>query len=167
MDASPIPSCILNPASSILLKTPRLGQIKGGESTQAIGASFWLATAGKLCGAREKRNKKCPGSALPGGKERASLNGHSVGFIFHNRLQMSARDLFLNSAANFACRNALAWVGQAENPPKPLGAFGWLNESNRVLFRVSICVSRRVVTRREALDMPRLGWARRNTHPSR
>jgi hypothetical protein len=23
-------------------ETPRLGQIKGGESTQAIGASFWL-----------------------------------------------------------------------------------------------------------------------------
>jgi len=28
------------PTSS--LETPRLGQIKGGESTQAIGASFWL-----------------------------------------------------------------------------------------------------------------------------
>jgi hypothetical protein len=35
--------CIPSPASCILLsETPRLGQIKGGESTQAFGASFWL-----------------------------------------------------------------------------------------------------------------------------
>jgi hypothetical protein len=67
-------SSIQHPASSP--ETPRLGQIKGGESTQAIGASFWLERAANFAAAIDwVRKKKCPGSAVPGGKDRSSHLG--------------------------------------------------------------------------------------------
>jgi hypothetical protein len=90
-----------NPKSPIRIRqeTPRLGQIKGGESTQAIGASFWL-DGRDLSAAREKmRIKKCPGSVLPGGKEHSSLCGHSVGFRLRRRGFRTPKKLFQNFLA--------------------------------------------------------------------
>ncbi len=64
---------------------PGLGGL-GGDSTQAIGASFWLSkvrTADREgpapASAWLEKKKNAPARALPGGKERPSLDGHSVG----------------------------------------------------------------------------------------
>lgn len=55
-------SCIL-----ILSRHPGLGRL-GGESTQAIGASFWIKTSLRAGKTPIGKEIKCPGSGGPGGK---------------------------------------------------------------------------------------------------
>ena len=57
-----------------------------------------------------------PRLGVPGGKALEPY-GHSVATIFAMRLV---------DCDVLVIRNAQAWAGQAENPPKPVWAFGWL-----------------------------------------
>ena len=106
----------LNPEPSTLnpQQTPRPGRIKGGESTQTIGASFWLQRL-LLRVALDSRatsvKERMPWLGDPRRKRSHEPFGHSVG-----------RNLICTDHSE----NARAWAGQAENPPKPLWAFGWI-----------------------------------------
>src|SRR5829696_5950917 len=76
----------LNPEPSTLnpVKTPRPGRIKGGESTQTIGASFWLQRLliRIALGSREVNTRikeKMPWLGDPRRKRSLEPFGHSVG----------------------------------------------------------------------------------------
>jgi hypothetical protein len=134
---------------------PGLGGL-GGNSTQAIGASFWLRSLGR---AIRREAVECVGRGwkekMPWlGRSQAAMSAQAVvgiRLVGQNLGIESRREgwptAILLLSPGVDDRDARAWAGQAENPPKPLWAFGWLMSRQSSELHLSHTHNRNALTR--------------------
>src|SRR4051794_28697834 len=134
-------SSTLNPKPRTLnpLWTPRPGRIKGGESTQTIGASFWLQRL-LIRIARSSRDYACKRKNALARRPQAEEVARAIWAFGWTLLNL----FWLSAIGRRSCsENALAWRPQAEKVAQAMWAFGWtLLDSFRLRDRPPFFVPR-------------------------